>query len=382
MKGLVVGTGMYVAGHPIMGGGTILKTLIEQVKIGAVKSLTFASKTNSSEKKIRDIFTSHGLSLPLNFLSSENAEDLMGKIKNENFDFAMLSLPDDLHYPYAKELLKAKINLLVVKPLVKKYAQNLELVKLQREAKVLGCVEFHKRFDESNLYAKKIIQENVLGRLDTVLVDYSQKILIPLDVFKGWAGQTTIFDYLGIHYVDLIYFLTGFKPARVSAWGKKLVLKEKGTDTYDSIHSMIEWQSKEKNEKFISHLHIGWINPVTASATSLQKIDLVGEHGRLNLDQTNRGIVLNTKEHGLITPNPYFSEYLPSEGGTTYQGYGPKSISQFLSDVVRFKKGEFDLDWYDINRPSFKQHLVSVSALEAVNKSLASNNNWIENEFI
>ncbi|MES2780548.1 MAG: Gfo/Idh/MocA family oxidoreductase, partial [Bacteroidota bacterium] len=87
----------------------------------------------------------------------------------------------------------------------------------------------------------KALSENKLGKLLYFTVDYSQRIDIPSVTFKGWAHQTNIFQYLGVHYVDLFYFLTGYKPMKVMAYGTDGVLKAQGIDTYDSVHTNIVW---------------------------------------------------------------------------------------------------------------------------------------------
>ena len=105
---------------------------------------------------------------------------------------------------------------------------------------VIGIVEFHKRYDEANLYTKKIIQDKLLGEILYYHVDYSQRISIPRDTFKSWVEHTNIFQYLGVHYIDLVYFVTKATPMRVLAMGQKNWLKKKKINTFDSIQCFIE----------------------------------------------------------------------------------------------------------------------------------------------
>ena len=94
-----------------------------------------------------------------------------------------------------------------------------------------GAVEFHKRYDESNLYAKKVIREGKLGDLLYVTVDYSQRVVMPTEIFRSWAHRTNVFRYLAVHYVDLIYFMTGYLPARLTASAARRKLVSMGIDT-------------------------------------------------------------------------------------------------------------------------------------------------------
>ena len=204
-------------------------------------------------------------------------------------DAAIVSLPDHLHFSFTKILLKQKIHSLVVKPLTPTLAEANELIKLQQENKVFGCVEFHKRFDETNLYIKRTLNENTLGEVLFFQVDYSQRISIPTTTFKTWAHLTNIFQYLGVHYVDLIYFLTGATPQRLVSIGVDGTLKQQGIDTYDSVHTTVEWMSTS-GKKFISVLNISWVDANVSSALSDQKYKVVGTLGRIECDQKNRGV--------------------------------------------------------------------------------------------
>ena len=39
--------------------------------------------------------------------------------------------------------------------------------------------------------------------------------IVPEKIFKGWADKTNILQYLGVHYIDLVYFVTKATPIRV-----------------------------------------------------------------------------------------------------------------------------------------------------------------------
>ncbi len=168
------------------------------------------------------------------------------------------------------------------------------------------------------------------------IVEYSQRITIPTVVFKGWVEQTNIFQYLGCHYVDLFYFLTGLQPIAVMAVGTRGALWRRGIKTFDSVHTHILWaEPGAAAHTFTTQLVISWIDPTTTSALSDQRIKIIGEKGRIELDQKNRGIELVTEESAVQHPNPYFAEFLRGDAGALeFSGYGYKSIACFLRDVA------------------------------------------------
>ncbi|MCX6291575.1 MAG: Gfo/Idh/MocA family oxidoreductase [Bacteroidetes bacterium] len=386
MKVLIIGSGMYVTGREGTGTGTILSSLAQISKAVAVEEVVVVSKRISSSKTVADAAERiNGLlksSLNVSFKSlGEDSQQVIAALQAEKkFDACIISVPDHLHFSVGKICLGLSIPTLMVKPLTPTLAEANELVRLAEKNKTFACVEFHKRYDETNLWIKKSIEENKIGKLNYVTVDYSQRIDIPMKTFKGWSSESNIFQYLGVHYVDLIYFLTGFRPARLVAYGTDGILKNQGVDTYDSVHALIEWQNpNDASEKFISSLNTNWIDPNCSSALSDQKYKVIGTKGRIECDQKNRGIELVTDATGIQQINPYFSDYLPDENGNLkFGGYGFTSIATFIHDVMKLKQGKISLAELNKHRPSFMESLTSVAVVEAANESMKNNSEWIE----
>lgn len=379
---------MYVTGRNGTGNGTILSALAELSKTTTFGKVVIAALSNKNEavvkettKKINDLLSTN-LNTQYIQLSDDNEKTFSDFLLEEKFDCSIVSIPDPLHYKYTRLLLEQKVHTLVVKPLVCSYSEGLDLFKLQRKNNLHCAVEFHKRFDETNLYTKKLLKEEVLGKLAYFTIDYSQRIEIPLNVFRGWADKTNIFQYLGVHYVDLIYFLTGFLPVKLMAVGTAGILEEKGINTFDSIHASVLWQNKNQ-VTFYSFFNVNWIDPSSSSALSDQKYKIIGSKGRIELDQKNRGVELVLQDIGVRHCNPYFSEYLENtEGSLSFQGYAFKSISLFITDIEKIKQNKIKPESLENFRPSFKQALISAAVLEAVSYSLENNNCWREiNDF-
>jgi predicted dehydrogenase len=197
-------------------------------------------------------------------------------------------------------------------------------------------------------------------------------------VFKSWADRTNIFQYLGVHYVDLFYFLTDLRPLRVMAVGTRGVLASRGVDTWDSVHAHILWgRDANDTRPFVTQLTISWIDPTVTSALSDQRIKVIGEKGRIECDQKDRGIQVVTETGGIQHANPYFAEFLPDDSGRlAFQGYGYASIASFLRDVEIIKSGARAYSDFETLRPTLRRSLVSTAVVEAVNQSLNQNFAW------
>jgi len=381
MNILVLGAGMYVTGRNGTGNGTILSSLCELSREIKITSVTIASRTASSAAyvyeaaaKINKIL---GTDLSVMYFCINNDEQYE-KLFNNKYAAAIVAVPDNLHYSFIRKLLHKKIPTLVVKPFVETTDKALDLINIQKATGTYGAVEFHKRWDQTNLKVKNLIAEGRFGDLLYCVVEYSQRISIPTKTFASWADESNIFQYLGVHYVDLFYFLTGFQPVRISAVGTNGALRQKGINTWDSVHATIIWQSPADKE-CVQHISCNWVDPEGTSALSDQKYTLVGTCGRIDIDQKKRGMELVLENSGTQELNPYFSEYLADpDGRIHFTGYGFESIKQFIIDVKAIEQGITNRERLEGIRPTFTEALVSTKVVEAGNISLNSNGEWIK----
>ena len=383
---VIVGAGMYVCGKGTEGYGTVLPAAFEACRQGWIKTIHLAAATKKSadlaKAKAEELKDLTKISPDIRFYP-ENGDDpraYMTAVKKASQPCgAIVSVPDNLHFDITKELIKKRIHVQVVKPLVSTIEENKKLIELRNKYNVYGCVEYHKRFDESNLKLFDLIRQGTLGELLHFRINYSQRKLIPLTMFQSWVDTTNIFQYLGVHYVDLIYFLTSAIPLRVMSIGMKKYLSGKGIDTFDTIQTLIEWQLADDKGSFLSSHLTGWIDPDVSTAMSDQRLEVIGTKGRYRSDQKDRGVTLTTDDFGCEQINPYFCQfYHDVDGqGLKINGYGPKSILQFVkdtADIIKGKKGPTDMMGL---RATFDSSLCISMVLEASARSLAENNTWV-----
>ena len=383
MRIFIIGSGNYVTGRGTDSYGTILPAIYEFNKekkiVDEVVILTTSKKSaklaENKNKKIRYL-SGHNLRVKIvvkknNFKFSTNHT-----YSRDGISCAIIATPDHTHYKLAKDCLKNKQHCLVVKPVVTKLSELKNLIKLCKKNQVYGAVEFHKRFDKQALILKDKYDSGTIGDPLYSWSEYSQKKIVPEKFFKSWVSKNNVFQYLGIHYVDLIRYVTNSKPKKVIAIGQKNYLKGKNINTPDSIQAIIEWQSPQ-GISFTQTLLLNWVDPKNTTAMSDQNFKLVGTKGRIESDQKNRGVRIVEEGSYIEDINPDFCRvYGTTPGKIRWEGYGIESVKTFLKDIILIKKNKSLLKSLDEVRPTFKEALYSTAVLEAANYSLLHNSVW------
>lgn len=383
---LIVGSGMYACGIGTEGYGTILPAVFEGYRQGLVSKITMISQNPQKRDLVLQtaakLNETMGLDAPIDYYpkgTDVNPKAYEALLKTGDYNCAILSFPDHLHFEVARNIIKSGLHCLVVKPLVTNLRELRELIELQRENNVYCAVEYHKRFDETNLRIRRMLADKSIGDLLYVLVQYSQRKSVPLKHFRAWAAESNIFQYLGVHYVDLIYFSTRALPQRVLALGQKTFLCKEGLDTYDAIQVLIEWREKDSTQTFTSSILTNWIDPHITTAMSDQKIKYIGSLGRIECDQKERGLKLVSDSRGIEDVNPYFSDfqYDISDSNMNFRGYGYKSIIQFLEDSAAVVTGSQHIDRLKGLRATFEESRIPTAVIEAATKSLENGGQWV-----
>ena len=370
---------MYTTGRNTEGYGTIFPSIIEFQRANNLRKLEVIfvgqnfSNSLQSKKKISRALKISGLKFKVKFYPNKknlyNYKTVLNKEKNINC--AIVAVPDHLHYKVVNDCLNYNLHTLVVKPFTTKTKDAKKLITKKKRKKIHGMVEFHKRFDKHNIILKNIYESQKLGKPLYFNVEYSQKKIVPEKVFRKWSDKTNILQYLGVHYIDLVYFITKATPQRVTAMGQKNWLVKKGINTFDSIQCLIEWKTKS-NIKFNQTLVVNWIDPNNSSSISYQKIKFCGTKGNYESDQKSRGIKIISDDSNYQEPNPDFCQFFYFDGHAEWKGYGIESVVNFLDNINKSKLFKI----FNSSAARFEDALVSTAVVEAASKSLKKNSIW------
>ncbi|HIP46628.1 MAG TPA: Gfo/Idh/MocA family oxidoreductase, partial [Campylobacterales bacterium] len=175
---LVVGTGEYVTGladTSVVASdksfGVVALSLFDMRDRGLISKISLVGRNGKRFKAIREHFNTNIKGaypdLDVDFISYPK-EDV---VDNDAYKKALSNLPkgsavliftpDDTHFEIAKQALKAGMQVLVAKPLVKTVKEHKELMALSEKEEKLLMLEVHKRFDP--LYADAVDEIRTFG---------------------------------------------------------------------------------------------------------------------------------------------------------------------------------------------------------------------------
>ena len=286
-------------------------------------------------------------------------------IHNENLDAVTIATPDHLHRSVAMFAMQNGKHVLIEKPLDLTTAGCREMVNAAQERNLLLMVDFHKRYDPYNQDVMHKIRSGQFGEPYHAYAYMEDKITVPLDMLRNWAGHSSPFWFIGVHKLDLVRWITGCEPVSVFAHGRKGKLLESGLDTYDSVSAWIRFE-----DGFTCTIDVNWIIPNSFEALVNQGLRLVCSDGIVELDGQDRGLRYCSSNDGTMTPNlGALVNHESMLGYRAVSGYYVDPIKDFLLNVYFLKQGG-SLGQLDGRYPSGLDGLKATQTAEAVQKSI------------
>jgi D-galacturonate reductase len=220
----------------VVGGGMIthdqlLPSLYHLQRIGAVGSIKICALNSAplrdlaEEKTFETAFPGQsfealpGLDTPPEKMFPDLYRDAIAALPPHNM--VVVAVPDHFHYPVIRFALEHDQHVLTVKPLVLKYVEAKDLEDLAHQRGLLVGVEYHKRFDRRSLDARGQYQRGRFGEFRCGEAKLVEPYYYRHSNFQNWFTKENSdpFTYIGCHYVDLVYFITGLRPVEVAVRG-------------------------------------------------------------------------------------------------------------------------------------------------------------------
>lgn len=196
---------------------------IGPIKISALNSAPLAALARS--ERLAEAFPGQqfepfpSLSEPPDRLFPDLFREVIAQLPPYNL--VVVAVPDHLHDMVIREALAHDQHVLCVKPLVPSYRQAAQIEQIAREKGLLVAVEYHKRFDRRALEARGQYRKGRFGQFRLGEARLIEPYYYRHSNFQNWFTKENSdpFTYVGCHYVDLVYFITGLRPLEVSVRG-------------------------------------------------------------------------------------------------------------------------------------------------------------------
>lgn len=191
--------------------------------------------------KIHKILERHNRISEKHYPQATIVSDFEKILHDPAVELVIVNTPDYLHFEMAKQALEAGKHVVVEKPFVKKSEDAVVLMDIARRHKVLLTVYQNRRLDGGFLTLRKILEDNLLGRVVEYESHYDRyRNFIQEGSWKEDGDERTgVLFNLGSHIVDQALVLFG-KPRAVSA---DLSILRTGGRTTDQFNIRLHFEN-------------------------------------------------------------------------------------------------------------------------------------------
>jgi D-galacturonate reductase len=328
MKVAAIGGGMIMQDQ-------ILPSLYQLQRLGRLDSIAVCARNASTLERLAahppivEAFPGYGF--------ASHAGDYRDLLKSlPARQLVVVALPDSLHYEAVMAALTAGQHVLCVKPLVLRAAESIEIENEARRRELLVAVEYHKRFDDRSLMARRLYRQGAFGEFRLGNACLHEKWDYRNSNFQNWftPDQSDAFTYIGCHYVDLVHFITGLHPSSVSVYGMKDRFPN-GVEGYLWTDARVIWENGAclNVQNSLSY-------PRNGPGSNLQGLTMfmtgAGEGAMIRHSDQYRGLEY-VDRGGYSEPSPDYFRYVERSGvsGLEPVGYGYRSIEQIVAAVAQ-----------------------------------------------
>ena len=284
---------------------------------------------------------------------------------------AIVSLPDQLHFRYLYELATLTIPTVCVKPVVTSLEHYDLLLSTVSPHNTPIYIDFHKRLDPSFRYLKHFLAHDRPSYVESVDVFYSQPTFDLLTQVSQ-SSSTNIFQYLGVHFIDIISWLFDSRLASID-FHVYPQMDSGLPPVAPRIDAYCLWTQPDLTQ-FFSTVSCRWSALPSTPIRSEQYFRVKTDKHDISINLSDRGIHVLTNDSFSI-PNPYFSSSVQSSHNPLISesiGYGHSIYYHFLAGALAFDPST-RAQHYSL-LPSLQSVRESVQACDVYNKRHSATN--------
>ena len=272
---------------------------LNKTKIGVIGAGRWGKKHIDEYSKIKNVELTWVSDLREENLNScqkqyqvQNVTTNYNDVLSSDVEAVSICTSNETHFKVCKESLEAGKHVLVEKPLTLQSKKAYKLVDVARESNRLLAVGHIFRYNNAINEVKKLIENNFFGNLYYLRLQWTIQWLVqlypdkPLDIIVDMTP----------HLYDIMNYLTGLWPKKITCFGKAFIKKE----FEDTAFIICEFPNN-----ILTHTEISWTLP-----EKVREIDVVGSKacGKIQavsqevtvFEQSNEGIKLDIKENNTL----------------------------------------------------------------------------------
>lgn len=180
--------------------------------------------------------------------------DVSELIDEQCADVAIICSAANSHFPIAQDLIAAGYRVLLEKPMTEQLATDRTFTNyLNQNAPNALMLAFQRRFDEPLCHAKKLLDENRIGR-PFKFISYLEDSGPPQD---GFVSPGLLLD-MSVHNIDEIVWLCGKMPQKVACIGSRLYNHRISNveEDFDNASMHLEFEENLIAQIEVSRVHV------------------------------------------------------------------------------------------------------------------------------
>jgi len=196
------------------------------------------------------------------------------ELLSQDIDAVSICTSNETHYEVCKDALNAGKNVLVEKPLTLKSDEAYKLVDIAKKTNKILAVGHLFRFNNALNEVKKMIKDNYFGNLYYLRLQWTIQWMPQIYPDK----KLDIIVDMMPHLYDIMNYLTGLWPEKITCFGKCFIKKE----FEDTAYILCEFPNN-----IITHSEISWTLP-----EKVRQVDLIGEKAVAKIQAVSQNVTV------------------------------------------------------------------------------------------
>jgi len=306
--------------------------------------------------------------------------------EGERIDFVSIVTPNHMHYPIAKAFVEAGFNVVLDKPMVHSSEQANDLIKAVERTGVVFAVTYNYTGYPLVKQARYMVQQNKLGEIRKVIVEYPQDWLATRLEETGqkqadWrtdpkrSGIGGCVGDIGTHAENLASTITGLEISEISA---DLTTFVPGRQLDDDVNVLLHFDNGARGILSASQVCIGQENN--------HKIRIWGTEGALEWVQENpnylyywpagEAMQMMSRGNGYLCEAAQRATRLPTGHPEAFiEAFG--NIYLNVTDTIRAKLRGVEPSELELDFPTVYEGARGVRFVEKVVESSQSSVKWL-----